>query len=86
MRRWKTITLATVGAIVALSWIALFAMIVIGVDAVGMKAWIAVVTFTAAVTEVGFWICAAILGLSIVQARKRVWQWLTSPLRRPKAS
>ncbi len=82
MQKWKKIVLGAVAAVVALAWVALAVALVLGVQTVGKAAWIAVVTFAAVATEVGIWITAAVLGLSIFQARKRIWQWMTGPFRR----
>ena len=82
MQKWKKIVLGAVAAVVGFAWLGLIVTIVLGVETVGKPAWIAIVTFAAVSTEIGVWITAAILGLSIFQARKRIWQWLTSRFRR----
>ena len=81
MHRWKKIVLAAVGAVVAAAWITLAVALVVGAKAVGAKAWTAIVLTAAIATEVGIWITAAILGLTVFQARKRIWQWMVGRFR-----
>jgi hypothetical protein len=79
---WKKLVLIAVAVIVTVLWLALgvgiFVMKTVGFD---KTLWVALVTTTAFATEAAFWIVATILGLSVVQARKTVWRWLTRPFR-----
>ncbi|GAB4119338.1 MAG: hypothetical protein Tsb0027_13600 [Wenzhouxiangellaceae bacterium] len=38
---------------------------------------IVLVTATAVATEGLFWLAAAVLGVTVFQARHRIWRWLT---------
>lgn len=83
MQRWKKIVLGSVAGFIAAAWLALAVSLLIGIKTIGAKAWTAIV-FTAAIsTEVGVWITAAILGLSVFQARRRIWAWMTGRSRSP---
>jgi hypothetical protein len=69
------------GAGVALctaSWIALGAGFVIGVD---IKVWTILVTIAAIATELMFWGLAVMLGLTVFEARRKIWRSLTRPFR-----
>ena len=47
-----------------------------------LRVWTAIVTTAAVSTEVLFWALAAALGMTVIQARRRLWAWVVSPLRR----
>ena len=79
MKTWKKFALYAVAAVLILAWGGLLAGFVIGVS---KTAWIVLVTAAAIATEVSFWVVAAILGISVVQARGRIWTWLRRPFTR----
>ena len=76
---WKKLALYAVAIALILAWGGLFAGFVIGVS---KTVWLVLVTAAAIATEVSFWVVAAILGISVVQARGRIWAWLRRPFAR----
>ncbi len=44
--------------------------------------WIAAVTGVALLTEIAFWVTAAILGITVWESRKAIWRFLARPFRR----
>ena len=79
MKTWKKLALYAVAAALVLAWGGLLAGFVIGVS---KTVWLVLVTAAAIATEVAFWVVAAILGISVVQARGRIWAWLRRPFSR----
>ena len=79
MKTWKKLALYAVALALVLAWGGLFAGFVFGVS---KTVWIVLVTAAAIATEVAFWVVAAILGISVVQARGRIWTWLRRPFSR----
>lgn len=76
---WKTIALGAIWTAVVISWIALVGIYFIGVET---SDWVMAVTGVAVVTEIGFWLTAAILGKSLWDSRKRVGEFMLRPFRR----
>ena len=76
---WKKLALYAVAVVLILAWGGLLAGFLIGVS---KTVWIVLVTAAAVATEVSFWVVAAILGISVVQARGRIWAWLRRPFAR----
>ena len=76
---WRRLALYAVALVLVLAWGGLLAGFVIGVS---KTAWLVLVTAAAVATEVSFWVVAAILGISVVQARGRIWAWLRRPFSR----
>jgi hypothetical protein len=76
---WKKLALYAVAVALLLAWGGLLAGFAIGVS---KTVWFMLVTMAAIATEVAFWVVAAILGISVVQARGRIWAWLRRPFSR----
>ncbi len=75
-RRWFWIALA--GTACLLSWMALAVGIALKA---GTGAMLVLATLAAVTTEGTVWLAALLLGLSVYQARRRLWQKLRSRLR-----
>ncbi|MBD59577.1 MAG: hypothetical protein CL808_05595 [Citromicrobium sp.] len=76
---WKKTALIVLWSLVGVAWLA-----VIGVyfTEPTKSVWIATVAGAAIVSEVAVWTTAGILGLSLIESRKRIWAKLTAPLRK----
>ena len=61
------------------AWSVVAAALAIGVD---KMTWTILVTIAAFATEAFIWCLAAMLGLSVFDARRKIWRWMTTPLRR----
>lgn len=48
---------------------------------VSVPAWVAIVTVAAFATEALIWAIAFAMGLKLVEARKKIWQWMKHPFR-----
>ena len=81
MKRKKRILIA-LWSIVALAWLAVIA-VYLATPSQGI--WIAAVTGAAIVSELAVWGTAAILGLTILESRKRIWKRITAPLRKSQS-
>lgn len=79
MTTWKKLALYAVAVVLVVAWGGLVAGYFIGVS---KTMWLVLVTAAAIATEVAFWVVAAILGISVVQARGRIWAWLRRPFTR----
>ena len=79
---WKKPTLIGLWSLVAIAWLA-----VIGIYFTGPSktVWIATVAGAAIISEVAVWGTAAILGLTIIESRKRIWSKITAPLRKSQS-
>jgi hypothetical protein len=44
--------------------------------------WTGIVTAAAISTEILFWAVAGALGVTVIQARHRLWAWIVKPLRK----
>ena len=76
--RWKPLLLTAAALAVLAAWAAVAISYVLGAKIV---AWTIVVTIAALTTEAAFWVSAAVLGVTVIQARHEIWRWLTRPLR-----
>jgi len=76
---WKKPILIGLWSLVAIAWLA-----VIGIYFTdpSKTVWIATVAGAAIISEVAVWGTAAILGLTIIESRKRIWSKITAPLRK----
>ena len=74
----KKILLKGVGVVVLLAWLSLLLGFAIDVS---RETWFIWVTAVALITEAAIWLAAATLGVAVVQARQRIWQWFTRPFR-----
>ena len=79
MTTWKKLALWAVALGLVLAWGGLLAGFLIDVP---KTVWLVLVTAAAIATEISFWVVAAILGISVVQARGRIWAWLRRPFTR----
>mgnify|MGYP004060938573 FL=1 len=77
---WKKTALICLWSLVAVAWLAVVAIYFTDPSKTG---WIATVAGAAIVSEVAVWGTAGILGLSLLESRKRIWAKLTTPLRKP---
>ncbi len=75
---FKKLLVIGAGLACALAWIGLAAGLVVGV---GTPLRVVLVTAAAVTTEVLFWAVALLLGLKVVEARRKIWAWLTHPFR-----
>jgi hypothetical protein len=76
--RLKPLILTAAGLSVVAAWTAVAVSYFLGAKIV---AWTIVVTIAALTTEAAFWVAAAVLGVTVIQARHEIWRWLTRPLR-----
>ena len=76
MTRWKKLALAAVALVLILAWVGVAVGAAIGVS---KTTWLVLVTIAAFATEGAFWGVAAVLGISVIQARGRIWAWLRRP-------
>lgn len=68
------------GAVVFLAaWAAVGVGYVLHVE---VTTWTALVVVAAFASEALIWCLAAMLGLSVFEARRRIWRWLTGPFGR----
>jgi hypothetical protein len=77
--KFRWIVLATVGSICLASWAAVCAGFFVRFT---LRVWTGIVTVAAISTEMLFWSLAAALGVTVIQARHRLWAWALSPMRR----
>jgi membrane protein YdbS with pleckstrin-like domain len=61
-------------AVCGAAWIAVAVGYFIGV---GLATWTVLVTIAAVSIEVMFWALAVMLGLTVIQARRKIWRWMT---------
>ena len=81
--KFRWILLAAVGIICLASWAAVCVGFFVRFT---LRVWTGIVTTAAVSTEILFWSLAAALGVSVIQARHRLWAWLLSPLHRHRRS
>jgi hypothetical protein len=74
----KNTLLKAVGIVVLLAWLSLGLGLALDVS---RETWFIWVTAVALISEAAIWIVAATLGVAVVQARQRIWQWFTRPFR-----
>lgn len=72
----KKLILSLTAIIVLAAWLSMAAAIVIKPD---QALFITIVTATAVLTELAIWVTAGVLGVAVFQARRKVWDFLTSP-------
>lgn len=76
---WKKLVLALVWGIVGLGFAGLAAFYFTDPT---REAWFAAVTALALMTEIAFWTTAAVLGVTILESRKKILRFVTAPFRR----
>ena len=76
--RWKPLILTAAALAVLAAWTTVTITYFLGF---GVGPWTVVVTIAALTTEAAFWVAAAVLGVTVIQARHEIWRWLTRPLR-----
>jgi len=76
---WKKLAVSLVWGLAILAWAALFTYR--GTEP-ATRDWAIAVTGVAILTEVAFWSTAALLGLTIWESRKKVFEFLARSLRR----
>lgn len=79
MKNWKKFALYAVAAVLVLAWAGVAVGFAIGV---AKTTWVVLLTVAALATEATFWVVAAVLGVSVLQARGRIWAWLRRPFSR----
>lgn len=62
------------------AWVACLIGYLYGVDT---AQWVVLVTIAAIATESLVWCAAAALGVTVIQARRNIWQWVVKWVRRP---
>lgn len=78
---WKKLVFITLAVVVAVAWLGLLAGVVLDAP----KTWKLVLIATAAfATETAFWVVAAVLGVSVYQARRQIWARITAAFRRSR--
>lgn len=75
----KMTVIKIIWSIVLLCWLLLIGLFFTDPD---IKIWAIGVTGVAIVTEIGFWLTAATLGLTMWESRKRIFSLFTKPFRR----
>ena len=79
MKSWKKLALSAVVLALVLAWGGVAVGAAVGVS---KTTWIVLLTIAALATEGAFWGVAAVLGISVIQARGRIWAWLRRPFSR----
>lgn len=74
----KKVLMLGVGVVVLLAWLSLGVALALDISRNVLIVW---VTAVAIITEAAVWLAAASLGVAVVQARQRIWQWFTRPFR-----
>ena len=64
---------------VGLAWVGLIGVFFLDPD---IKAWTIAVTCVAIITEIGFWLTAGLLGLTMWESRKRIFAATLRPFRK----
>jgi hypothetical protein len=67
-------------AVFLAAWAAVGAGFLLRVDPV---TWTVLVVIAAFASEALIWCLAAMLGLTVFEARRRIWRWMTRPFRKP---
>jgi hypothetical protein len=75
--KWKIVF--ALASICAASWLAMCAGLVVRFS---LPIWTGIVTSAALSTEILFWGVAGALGVTVIKARHRLWDWLVRQLRR----
>ncbi len=76
---WKSIALSVIWALVIAAWVGVFAY---KATDPSTEALVIAVTALAIGTEAGFWLTAGILGIGLLESRKRVFAMVSRPFRR----
>ncbi len=73
---WKKPILIVLWSLVALAWLG-----VVGVYFTdpSKALWVGTVAGAAVISEIAVWTTAAILGLSVIESRKRIWARIRAP-------
>ena len=73
---WKKLTLVALWSLVALAWLG-----VVGIYFTdpSKALWVGTVAGAAVIFEIAVWTTAAILGLSVIESRKRIWARIRAP-------
>jgi len=79
--RW--ILLTAVASLCLASWAAVCAGFFVRFT---LRVWTGIVTAAAVSTEILFWSLAAALGVTVIQARHRLWAWVLSSIHRQRRS
>ena len=76
---WKKRALTALWSIVALGWLAFLVLYLTGPSKTALT-----IGFAAAliVSELAVYATAALLGMSVIESRKKIWAKITSPLRK----
>jgi hypothetical protein len=77
--KFQRIILAALGSLCLGSWAAVCMGFFVRFT---LPVWTGIVTAAAVSTEILFWALAAALGVTVIQARRRLWARIVSPLRR----
>jgi hypothetical protein len=67
---WKWIMIAAAGSLCLAAWVILGVGLFVHFN---VRIWTLIVTAAAVLTELFFWVLAATLGVSVFQARRRLW-------------
>jgi hypothetical protein len=78
-RHFKWIIVWGLASICAASWLGVGVGLVVRFS---LPIWTGIVTAAAISTEILFWAVAGALGVTVIQARHRLWDWVVNPLRR----
>lgn len=73
---WKKPTLIALWSFVGLAWLG-----VVGIYFTdpSKALWVGTVAGAAVISEIAVWTTAAILGLSVIESRKRIWARIRAP-------
>ncbi|MCK0069664.1 hypothetical protein [Kordiimonas laminariae] len=74
----KKIILIAAAVVTGIMWCAMIAGLLLDVD---NQTFIYLVTATAIVTEIGFWVAASVFGVAVFQARRKVLAAFMRPFR-----
>jgi hypothetical protein len=78
-QRLKWIVVSTIASLCAASWLAVGVGLIVRPS---LHAWTGIVTAAAVSTEMLFWAVAGALGVTVIQARHRIWARIVNPLRK----
>lgn len=79
LSNWKRIILTAAGSVCLAAWVALGVGLFVHFN---VRIWTVIVTTAAISTELFFWLLAAALGVSVFQARRRLWEHMVKLYRR----
>jgi hypothetical protein len=78
-RRFKWIIVSAVASVCGASWLAVCIGLAVRLS---LPIWTGIVTVAALSSEILFWTVAGALGVTVIQARHRLWDWIVKPLQR----